>query len=72
MMEPAIEARFNELVEGRSKDPHRILGLHMDDDGAVIRAFNPSSRIIDIKNIFTDQIYHTAVFPASVNSLPMS
>ena len=53
MMEPVIEARFNELVEGRSKDPHRILGLHMDDDGAVIRAFNPSSRIIDIKNIFT-------------------
>ena len=58
MMEPVIEARFNELAEGRSKDPHRILGLHMDDDGAVIRAFNPSSRAIDIKNIFTGQLYH--------------
>ncbi|WP_374929923.1 1,4-alpha-glucan branching protein GlgB [Kytococcus sedentarius] len=32
------------IVEGRSHDPHGVLGLHPTDDGVVIRALRPRAR----------------------------
>ncbi|WP_462417972.1 1,4-alpha-glucan branching protein GlgB [Kytococcus sp. Marseille-QA3725] len=32
------------IVEGRSHDPHALLGLHSVDDGVVIRALRPGAR----------------------------
>ena len=39
------------LLAGSSKNPHGILGMHIIDNEAAIRVFNPNSKSIQVKDI---------------------
>ncbi|MDO7868382.1 1,4-alpha-glucan branching protein GlgB [Nocardioides jiangxiensis] len=40
-MSTALHAEVDALVSGHHDDPHRLLGVHVTDDGAVVRALKP-------------------------------
>jgi 1,4-alpha-glucan branching enzyme len=37
------------LVEARHRDPFAVLGIHQDEDGVVVRAFQPAARSIEVR-----------------------
>jgi len=52
------QATIDELMEGRSKNPHAILGMHMVDGHVVVRVFNPRSKSVVVKDIQTNKSYN--------------
>ncbi|MCX7771863.1 MAG: 1,4-alpha-glucan branching protein GlgB [Clostridia bacterium] len=57
-MRPAnFSALTEEIFEGRSKNPHAILGIHHTDEGMVIRAYHPQTKSIMIKDIHTTETF---------------
>lgn len=49
--------QLERLFNVNSKDPHAILGMHADQDDIIIRAFNPNSETIMVKDIHTSNLY---------------
>lgn len=56
-MRPITVTQIEELIEGHSKNPHAILGMHSTGNEMIIRAFNPNSKSIIIKDIHTAETY---------------
>ncbi|HEV3139424.1 MAG TPA: hypothetical protein VGY57_02850, partial [Vicinamibacterales bacterium] len=54
--EHRLEAPFAALVEGRNRDPFAVLGPHKDDDGIVVRAFQPAARSIELRVMSTGEL----------------
>ena len=52
-----INSRINDLINGNSKNPHALLGMHTENNKIVVRAFNVHSKSIVIKDIHTGQTY---------------
>jgi 1,4-alpha-glucan branching enzyme len=52
-----INARINDLINGNSKDPHALLGMHRENNKIVVRAYNVHSESIVIKDIHTGETY---------------
>ena len=38
-----VDAELQQVVELRHPEPHRVLGIHPDGDGMVVRAFRPDA-----------------------------
>ncbi len=43
-----VEEQINALLELRQSDPHRVLGVHRDGDGCVVRAFHPDAKKVEL------------------------
>ncbi len=44
-------AHIEELISGCSKNPHALLGQHLIDNEMVVRAFNPHSKSITVRDL---------------------
>lgn len=47
----------DELMNGICKDPHKILGMHSDEDSLAVRVYNPHSQSITIRDIQTQETF---------------
>ncbi|HZA49246.1 MAG TPA: 1,4-alpha-glucan branching enzyme, partial [Myxococcaceae bacterium] len=66
-----VDRELQRLVELRHPDPHSVLGVHPDGDGAVIRAVRPEAESITVLPEFGGraEMRHRAggVFEARIN-----
>ncbi len=56
-MFPLNRFLVDELMNGLSKDPHALLGMHSDDDSLVIRVYNPHSKSITVRDVHTSETF---------------
>ena len=52
-----INSRIIDLINGNSKDPHALLGMHIENNKIVVRVFNVHSKSIVVKDIHTGKTY---------------
>ena len=52
-----INSRINDLINGNSKDPHALLGMHTENNKIVVRAYNVHSKSIVVKDIHAGKTY---------------
>lgn len=57
-MDPNLQAQIEELFEGCSKNPHDVLGMHIQENIIVVRVINPNSKRIVIKDIHTHETFN--------------
>ncbi len=64
---------FEALVNGRTADPHAVLGAHPADGGVVVRAFRPSAERVTVRTMArppvdtaAEQVHSAGVFEAMV------
>jgi 1,4-alpha-glucan branching enzyme len=66
-----IDAEIQQIIELRHPEPHRILGIHPDGDGVVVRAFRPDATaihvVMDAGGRFPMTHRHGGVFEARLN-----
>jgi len=43
-----VDAEIQQVIELRHPEPHRVLGIHPDGDGVVVRAFRPDATAIHV------------------------
>jgi len=60
-MDKLLQAQVEEIINGYSKNPHAILGMHFEDDTTIIRCFNPNSVSIAVKDVHTSKSYDMKV-----------
>lgn len=51
------KSQIEKLINGYHKNPHSILGMHLNDEKIIIRVFNPSSKSVAVKEIQTQATY---------------
>ena len=52
-----INARIKDLINGNSKNPHALLGMHTENNKIVVRAYNVHSESIVVRDIHTGKTY---------------
>ncbi len=66
-----IDAEIQQITELRHPEPHRILGIHPDGDGVVVRAYRPDATAIHVVLDAGGRIpmthRHGGVFEARIN-----
>ena len=66
-----IDAELQQIVELRHGEPHRVLGIHPDGDGVVVRTYRPDAVSIHVLPEFGGRIPMTqrqnGVFEARIN-----
>lgn len=50
-------SQIEELINGKHKNPHSILGMHLEQEKLMVRVFNPTSKSIVVRDIY-DQKNH--------------
>ncbi len=56
-MDQLFKAQVEELINGCSKNPHAVLGMHFENDQTIIRCFNPNSASIVVKEVHTSKTF---------------
>ncbi|NMA66655.1 MAG: 1,4-alpha-glucan branching enzyme, partial [Clostridiaceae bacterium] len=56
-MSDALKISIEELLNNCSKNPHSILGMHVEKDTVIVRALNPHSKNIDVRDVHTSKTY---------------
>ncbi len=66
-----IDAEIQQIIELRHPDPHRVLGIHPEGDGVVVRTFRPDAAAIHVLPDFGGRIAMEhrkgGVFEARIN-----
>ena len=56
-MDQLFKAQVEELINGCSKNPHAVLGMHFENDQTIIRCFNPNSASVVVKEVHTSKTF---------------
>ncbi|MPZ87962.1 MAG: 1,4-alpha-glucan branching protein GlgB [Nitriliruptorales bacterium] len=75
---PAWQAHPDEvraLIEGRHRDPHRVLGAHEAGDGAVVRVYRPDAESVEVllpegSTVSAERTDNAGFFEAPLDGLP--
>ncbi len=66
-----VDDQIDQLVSLRNREPHEVLGLHLDGDGVVVRAFRPDALRIELLPEFGGKLAmthrHGGLFEARIN-----
>ena len=61
---------FEALVNGRTTDPHAVLGAHRADGGVVVRAYRPAAERVTVRadgvETAAEQVHPAGVFEAAI------